>query len=127
MRHWKGAGGVAVASDATKLPFANGSFDSVWCFGLLHHLDDGPAMQAVAECRRVCKPGGSIVVLDAVLPRSALLRPIPYVIRRFDRGAHVRTQSQMRALFARPDEWQESRQTYALNGLELLMYSMSIQ
>lgn len=126
MRTWKRAGGMAVASDATRLPFAGGSFESVWCFGLLHHLDDTAAKQTVTECRRVAKPGGSVVVLDAVYPRSALLRPIPYLLRRFDRGAHVRTQAQMREIIAPLGPCQELRRTYALNGLELMMYARSI-
>jgi SAM-dependent methyltransferase len=43
-------------ADATKLPFADGSFDYVYSHGVLHHIEN--PRQAVEEIFRVLKPGG---------------------------------------------------------------------
>jgi ubiquinone/menaquinone biosynthesis C-methylase UbiE len=50
--------------DAYALPFADGGFDIVSCRFAFHHLQE-PA-RALAEMRRVCRPGGRVVVCDAV-------------------------------------------------------------
>jgi SAM-dependent methyltransferase len=42
--------------DAENLPFADGSFDLVYSWGVLHHSPD--TARAVAEVRRVLRPGG---------------------------------------------------------------------
>lgn len=43
-------------ADATRLPFASGSFDAVAGFGYLHHVPHW--QQALAEVSRVLRPGG---------------------------------------------------------------------
>ena len=48
-----------VIEDASELPFADGSFDKVVCVEVLEHLF-APAA-AVAEIRRVLRPGGRLV------------------------------------------------------------------
>jgi SAM-dependent methyltransferase len=50
--------------DAYALPFAEASFDIVSCRYAFHHMLE-PA-RALAEMIRVCRPGGRIVVVDAV-------------------------------------------------------------
>lgn len=50
-------------ADATALPFEDGSFDVVMTRYSFHHLPDPAA--ALAEMRRVCRPGGRIAVIDA--------------------------------------------------------------
>lgn len=50
--------------DANALPFVNERFDIVTCRFALHHLE-WPLL-AVKEMLRVCKPGGTVVVCDAV-------------------------------------------------------------
>lgn len=49
-------------ADAYELPFADASFDLVWCAQSLISLDDPPA--AIREMARVLKPGGTIAVLE---------------------------------------------------------------
>lgn len=51
-------GGVTafMVGDAYRLPFADAAFDAVICSEVLEHLHDYPA--ALAEIRRVLKPGG---------------------------------------------------------------------
>ncbi len=52
----RGARTRLVRGDAERLPLADGSFDVVYAFGVLHHT---PAIaQAVDEIRRVLRPGG---------------------------------------------------------------------
>jgi SAM-dependent methyltransferase len=49
-----------VKGDAYRLPFPDGAFDVVICSEVLEHLPDYP--RAVAEIRRVLKPGGRLCV-----------------------------------------------------------------
>ena len=60
--------------DATRLPFADGSFDVVAFSSVLHHLPDRPA--ALREARRVLRPGGWVFAFDPNLlhPAMALFR-----------------------------------------------------
>lgn len=58
------ANGVAVAfvqADGERLPFADGSFDSVWGHAVLHHLD---LRAAAPELSRVLRPGGVAVFCE---------------------------------------------------------------
>lgn len=50
-------------ADGEQLPFADASFDLVHSKDSLHHMDD-PA-HALAEYRRVLKPGGSALIVEA--------------------------------------------------------------
>lgn len=54
-------GGEALAADAARLPLANASVDALFCFSVLQYADR-PA--AIAEMRRVLKPGGRVVVVE---------------------------------------------------------------
>ncbi len=49
--------------NATALPFDDGSFDRVTTRYSFHHMPDPAA--TLAEMKRVCRPGGRIVVIDA--------------------------------------------------------------
>jgi len=58
-----------VAGDATALPFDDDSFDNVVCnFGMMH-IADQP--KALAEIRRVLKPGGSFVMATWAAPPAS--------------------------------------------------------
>lgn len=52
--------------DATRLPFADGSFDIALSFLTLHHIEDLEA--AIREVARVLRPGGYFVYGDIFLP-----------------------------------------------------------
>ncbi|GLY13286.1 demethylmenaquinone methyltransferase [Kineosporia sp. NBRC 101677] len=77
-----------VAGDATRLPFADASFDAVTIsFGLRNVVD---VEAALAEMRRVTKPGGKFVVCEFSHPTWApwrvvyteyLMRALPSVAR----------------------------------------------
>ncbi len=61
------------ATDALNLPYANESFDSVVSGFLMRNVSDLP--RALAEQRRILKPGGRIVILDTTRPPENLLAP----------------------------------------------------
>ena len=48
--------------DLTNLPFQDGSFDAVFCIGVLMHIPDLKAV--VSELVRITKPGGCIVLAE---------------------------------------------------------------
>jgi SAM-dependent methyltransferase len=49
-----------ISASITDLPFENASFDTVCAFDVIEHVED--EVQAVAELKRVCKPGGTIYI-----------------------------------------------------------------
>jgi len=115
--------GPCVVASGDHMPFASGSFDSVWTISMLHHVPDSVASAIVAEMVRVCRPGGLVVVLDSIMPRHAFTRPVAYAIRRLDRGAFVRTEERLRAVIDRGNPFSKSveRFTSTLTGLEALL------
>jgi len=82
--------------DASRLPFADGSFDVVLTRYSFHHMTDPGA--ALREMKRVCRKGGRVVVIDAT--------PSPETQTAYDHmeilrdGSHVSalTLDQLRAL-----------------------------
>ncbi len=60
LAHAAAKGLDTVRADATRLPFADESFDAVMLVSMLHHVDT-PA-RALAEARRVLAPGGRLAV-----------------------------------------------------------------
>ena len=63
-----------VLANAEKLPFASSSFDCVTIGFGLRNVTDKPA--ALAEMRRVLKPGGQVLVLEFSKPVVPLLKPL---------------------------------------------------
>lgn len=53
---------VSVAN-AEHLPFGDGEFDLIHSKDSLHHMDDPE--RALTECRRVLKPGGAALIVEA--------------------------------------------------------------
>jgi len=58
-----------VLGDALRLPFPNGSFDSVMSVCAIEHFPDGA--QALAEVARVLRPGGALVMSADALTHAA--------------------------------------------------------
>ena len=114
------AGGAAVTGSAASLPFADGSVGGAWTVGLLHHLPDEVAAQAIREMCRVVHPRGYVVIWDNVLPAPAWRRPAAYAIRRLDRGQFVRSQEHLLSLLPSRPDWRVERFTYSYVGLEML-------
>ena len=59
------------------LPFLDATFDVVVSSLMLHHLPEDLKPRALAEIRRVLKPGGRLVVVDFKQPTSRLGRLAP--------------------------------------------------
>ena len=82
-----------MAGDALRLPFRDGAFDAVTIsFGLRNVADTGAAL---AEMRRVTRPGGRLVVCEFsaitiapvdMLYRRYLLQVLPAIARRTARN-----------------------------------------
>jgi SAM-dependent methyltransferase len=82
--HVEGCESRLLRADAEQLPFADGSFELVYSWGVLHHSPDTP--QAIREVHRVLAPGGiarvmiyhrSSIVGSLLWLRYALLRGRP--------------------------------------------------
>nr|MBN1229292.1 class I SAM-dependent methyltransferase [Anaerolineae bacterium] len=110
-----------VVASAADLPFHSDAFDGVWSIGLIHHLTNEQAGSTFREMLRVCRPGGYVALLDAVLPTSFFRRPVAWVIRRMDRGGQMRTQEHLIRLLPSSAGWNIERVTYAATGLEMLV------
>ena len=59
------------------LPFADATFDVVLSSLMMHHLPEDLKPRALAEIRRVLKPGGRLLVVDLTEPTSRLGRLAP--------------------------------------------------
>ena len=67
-------------------------FDVVVAIGLLHHLDDQTAMDLICDVAKVLTPGGYLVTVDPVNhPNQSY---VSRTIMRFDRGKHIRRESE---------------------------------
>jgi SAM-dependent methyltransferase len=53
-------------ADAERLPFADGTFDIVYSYGVLHHSPD--TKRAIGEVLRVLRPGGTALVMVYHVP-----------------------------------------------------------
>jgi len=49
----------------TDIPFGDASFDGVWCANVSQYLSDDDLLAALAEFRRVVRPGGVVAVKEA--------------------------------------------------------------
>jgi ubiquinone/menaquinone biosynthesis C-methylase UbiE len=61
---WENEDGLSFSvANAEELPFADGEFDLIHSKDSLHHMDDPD--KAVQEYRRVLKPGGTVLIVEA--------------------------------------------------------------
>ena len=81
------SGGLAVRANATACPFPDATFDAVLCAKVVHHLDDAALAAMLAEALRLLRPGGTLILADAVRSR----RWLPRLMWRLDRGSFPRT------------------------------------
>jgi SAM-dependent methyltransferase len=84
--------GLAILSDATKMPIVTGSVDVLMCMAVVHHLTDAMLEQVFEEALRVLKVGGHLILLDPVLNRQRLAGQLLW---KFDRGSYPRTEEDL--------------------------------
>ena len=78
------------------LPELAGKADLVMAIGILHHLDDHEADHCMGLARALLKPGGRFVTIDGVFhAKQGILRRCVLLL---DRGRHVRSRAEYRAL-----------------------------
>jgi ubiquinone/menaquinone biosynthesis C-methylase UbiE len=87
---------LAAGGDA--LPLRGESFDAALIVGVLHHLPDQLAAAAMAEVRRVLKPGASVLIMEDI-PPPAGENPAGHLMHALDRGGFIRSEQQYRAVF----------------------------
>ncbi len=116
-------GGRGHVMSADNLEFENESFTSVWSIGLIHHLSDEISDRAIKEMVRVCVNGGTVFILDAVMPRYPLSKPWAWLIRKCDRGQFVRHESEWKTIVLEsfPGNWIFERRTITYTGLEAII------
>ena len=76
------------SGSAESLPFADASFEIIVTRYSAHHWAHVP--RALAECARVLKPGGRLVVIDVVAPEDQMLDTPLQVIEFLRDASHVR-------------------------------------
>jgi ubiquinone/menaquinone biosynthesis C-methylase UbiE len=92
------AGARFAASDSTALALASASFDAALVLGLLHHLTDADARAALQELQRVLKPGAVALVMEDIPPPD-WWNLAGHALHWIDRGGHIRSEADYRALF----------------------------
>jgi len=85
--------GLAVLSDATRMPIATGCAEVVVCIAIVHHLTEAMLDQVLDEALRVLRPGGRLVLWDPVLNRK---RWAGQLLWRLDRGSYPRYAEELR-------------------------------
>jgi len=98
-----------VLADAEQLPLPDASFDLVIGHAILHHLPD-PA-RALAECHRVLRPGGTVVVAGEPSRIGDRLAAFP------KRAARATAPLWRRAIGAGPDDNRSPASGHDLEGL----------
>lgn len=76
------AGPTFEVGDLYSLPFEDGSFDVVHAHQVLQHVGD--PLAALAEMKRVCRPGGMVAVRDADYPTFRFFPDEPEIARALD-------------------------------------------
>lgn len=86
--------------DARKLIFSRNFFDTIIVVGVIHHLSDRAVDKALREMRRVVKPDGQVILIEAIAPISPF-NILGKILRANDEGKHIRTLEKYAELFSR--------------------------
>lgn len=95
-RRHHGHRGRFEAMSADQLEAEGESFDIIFSFGMLHHIDDETAKRVFRLARTLLKPGGRYVCYDPAFEKGQ--HPIARLVGILDRGNHVRYSEQYAAL-----------------------------
>lgn len=64
------------------LPFPDGAFDAAWCANVSQYLDDAGLRRALAELRRVVRPGGLVALKDVDMQLMRISPGDPFLVPR---------------------------------------------
>jgi len=67
--------------DAERLPFKDDTFDAVWSSGSIEYWPN--PVDALAECRRLTKPGGKVLIVGPDYPNSTVFQKMADAIMLF--------------------------------------------
>ncbi|WP_459193699.1 methyltransferase domain-containing protein [Halosimplex sp. J119] len=67
--------------DAERLPFKDDTFDVVWSSGSIEYWPD--PVKALAECRRITKPGGQVLIVGPNYPSNTVFQKLADAIMLF--------------------------------------------
>lgn len=90
--------GSYLAAGGEALPFAADSFDAALIVGVLHHLPDAVARAAMTELVRVLSSDATALVIEDIPPPDGE-NPAGRLMHAIDRGGHIRTEAEYRAIF----------------------------
>lgn len=95
-KHYRGA---FEQQDARALGFAEGSFDDVLVYGLLHHLEDSDVTSVAKGLKRVLRPGGRALVIEDI-PTESSLNLVGHLLHWAENGHYIRPAEEYRRLLA---------------------------
>jgi ubiquinone/menaquinone biosynthesis C-methylase UbiE len=81
--------GTFQVMNASRLQFSDKMFHHVFSVGLLHNMSDENVTKTLEEMKRVCIPGGTIVIIEAVYPTNKV-NVVGYTLLRLDPGHFAR-------------------------------------
>lgn len=84
--------------DGSALALQPTSFDAALVLGVFHHLGDDLVRASISELQRVLKPGGTLLVMEDIPPPTIWNLP-GHMMHWLDRGDHIRSDADYRALF----------------------------
>jgi SAM-dependent methyltransferase len=94
-----GERGKFICADVTKIDSAAlGTFDRAFCFGVVHHLPDAVAAEAVGFVSRVVKAGGLFATIDPC--RVPGQNAIAKLLIDHDRGEFIRSPSEFERIIS---------------------------
>jgi ubiquinone/menaquinone biosynthesis C-methylase UbiE len=85
--------GFPIQADANSLPLADACASLVLMIGVSHHLDGDELRRVFGEIRRILSLDGTFLFVDASYSPA---RPASRLFWSYDRGAHPRTDSELR-------------------------------
>ncbi len=93
--------------DGSALGLAGDTFDGALVLGVFHHLSDEIVRRSMVELDHALTPDATLLVIEDVPPPSPWNLP-GRIMHWLDRGDHIRTDAEYRALFAPHFEVRES-------------------